>query len=165
MFVHNNLGLPARRTKTVSNEIHFCLYHCQVVLRPSLQHKAGAERSKIRNTRNVQENVLRKHGSQAGEDFLSTPPLTLKIHDVRLHENSAAIAKNWHGICRKCEVGVLVHVVAKSLGGGLQEISVAGGALRVELEILHAPVVQNDDLDVLTTHVHDYMWVLVELQR
>ena len=48
---------------------------------------------------------------------------------------------------------------------GLQEVAVAGRALRVQLEILHAPVLQNDELDVLAAHVADDVGVGIEVQR
>ena len=37
--------------------------------------------------------------------------------------------------------------------------------LRVQLEILHAPVVQDDDLDVLPANVNDDVRIFIELQR
>ena len=54
---------------------------------------------------------------------------------------------------------------AEAFGGGLQEISIARGALRVQLEVLHAAVVQDDDLDVLPADVDDHVRIFVELQR
>jgi hypothetical protein len=46
-------------------------------------------------------------------------------------------------------VGELFHRIAEALGGGLQKVAVAGRALRVQLEVLHPAVLQDDDLDVL----------------
>ena len=47
----------------------------------------------------------------------------------------------------------------------MQEISIARRALRVELEIFYAAVVQDDDLDVLAAHIDDHVRIFVELQR
>ena len=57
------------------------------------------------------------------------------------------------------------NVEAKTFDGRLEEISVAGRALRVQLEIFHAAVVQDDDLDVLAADIDDHMRIFVELQR
>ena len=46
----------------------------------------------------------------------------------------------------------------------MQEVAVARRALRVQLEILHAAVLQDDDLDVLPAHVADHVHVVVEMQ-
>ena len=58
----------------------------------------------------------------------------------RLHEHRAAVAEHGHGLGAEGQVGVLLHRHAEALRGGLQEVAVAGGALRVQLEILHAAV-------------------------
>ena len=55
-----------------------------------------------------------------------------------------------------------VHVEA--LRRGLQEVAVARRALRVQLEIFHAAVLQDDDLDVLPADVADHVHVVVEVQ-
>ena len=65
----------------------------------------------------------------------------------------------------KSEVGKLLHLQPESFGGRLQEVAVARGALRVQLEILHAAVFEDDQLDVLAAHVHDHVRIVVELQR
>ncbi len=62
------------------------------------------------------------------------------------------------------QVGVLLDTQAKAFCRRLQEVAVAGRALRVELEILDTAVVQDDDLDVLPAHVDDDVRVVVELQ-
>ena len=56
-------------------------------------------------------------------------------------------------------------LVAQRLGRALQEVSVAGRALRVQLEILNPPVFQDDELDVLAAHVDDNVRLLIELHR
>ena len=45
----------------------------------------------------------------------------------------------------------------------LQEVAVAGRALGVQLEVLDAPIFQDNQLDVLAANVHDDVRVLVEL--
>jgi hypothetical protein len=59
----------------------------------------------------------------------------------------------------------LVYAKAETFRRRLQEISISGRALRVELEILHSAVVQDDDLDVLAAHVDDHVRIIVELER
>ena len=46
----------------------------------------------------------------------------------------------------------------------MQEVAVAGGTLRVQLEVFYSAVFQDDELDVLTADVDDDVWVVVELQ-
>ena len=42
MFVHNDLRLLASSAKTITDEIHFRLHYCEIILRSSLQHKTRA---------------------------------------------------------------------------------------------------------------------------
>ena len=58
-----------------------------------------------------------------------------------------------------------LHLHAEAFGRRLQEISVAGRALRIQLEILHAAVLQNDQLDVLPANVDDDVRIFIKLQR
>lgn len=37
--------------------------------------------------------------------------------------------------------------------------------MRVELEVLHVAVLQDNEFDILTAHVDDHMWVVIELER
>ena len=110
MLVHDDFRFFAGRAKTIANEIHFGLYDGEIILGPALQHKTGAQRCKIGNARNVEEDVLRQHGSEASKNFFRLPALALKIHDIRLHEDRAAIAKHGHSLRRESEVGKLVHI-------------------------------------------------------
>ena len=64
----------------------------------------------------------------------------------------------------KGEVGELIDVQPETFGGGLEEVSISGGALRVELEVFYAAVVEDDDFDILAADVHDHVWVFVEFQ-
>ena len=165
MLVDDDLRLLAGRAEAVADEIDFGLHDRQIVLRSALQHEARAQRREIGNAGNVQENVLRQHRRQAGENLFRPPALTLEVHDVGLHEHRAAVAEHRHGLRRECQIGVLLDAQAESFRGGLQEVSIARRALRVQLEIFHAAVVQDDDLDVLPAHIHDHVRIFVELQR
>ena len=49
--------------------------------------------------------------------------------------------------------------------GGLQEVAVARRALRIELEVFYAPVLQDDQLDVLPAHVADHVGMGIKVQR
>ena len=66
---------------------------------------------------------------------------------------------------RKRQIGELLDLQTEALGCRLQEIAVARRALRVELEILHAAILENDQLDILTAHVDDHVRIFVELDR
>ena len=68
-------------------------------------------------------------------------------------------------LAEKARVGILLDAQAESFRRGLQEVAVAGRALRVQLEVLYPPVVQDDDLDVLPAHVHDHVRIVVKLER
>ena len=157
VLVHDDLGLPAGGAEAVADEIHFRLHDCEVILRSSLQHKARAEGRENGNAGNVEKYSLRRHGRESGENFFRAPTLALKIDNIGLHEYCAAISEHRHGFCRKSEVRVLRYIQAEAFHRQLQKISVAGGALRVELEIFHATVVQNDDLDVLAADIDNHV--------
>ncbi len=122
---------------------------------PPCRTKVRAERGQVGNLRNVQPDILRQHVGEAGQNLFRLPALALEIDDVRLHEDGAAVAKHRHGLGAERQIGVVGHIVAETRAGGLQEVSVAGRALRVELEILYAAVLQDDELDVLAAHVAD----------
>ena len=53
---------------------------------------------------------------------------------------------------------------AEPFGGGLQEITIAGRALRVQPEILDAPILRTDQLDVLPADIDDDVRIRVEVQ-
>ena len=164
MLVHDDFRLSAGSTETVPDKIDLGLHDREIILRPALQHKARAQRRKIGNAGDVQEDILGKYRGEAGENFFGLPPLPLEIDDIRLHEHSAAIAKNGHGLRGEGQIGELIDIEPETFRGGLQEVPVSGGALGIELEIFYATVMQNDDLDVLAADVHDDMRVFVEFQ-
>src|ERR1700746_3074033 len=165
MFVHNDFRLFAGSAKTIADKIDFGLHHGKIVLRSPLQNETCAQRRKVGNASDVQEHVLWEHRSEAGKNFLRLPPLALEIHNIGLHEDGAAIAKYRHRLRGKGQVRVLIYVEAEAFRGRLQEVSIPGGTLGIQLEILHAAVMQNDDFDVLAAHVDDYVWIVIELQR
>jgi len=164
MLVNDDFGLLACRAETAADEIHFRLHDSQIVLRAALQHEARAQRRQVRDARNVEEDILGQHGGETGENFLRLPALALEVHDVRLHEHRASVAKHRHGLRVKSEVRKILYLQPESLGGRLQKVPVARGALRVQLEILHAAVFQDDELDVLAAHVDNHVRVVVKLQ-
>ena len=82
----------------------------------------------------------------------------------RLHEHRAAVAEAGEALGGEGDVGVLLHRHVEALRGGLQEVAVARRALRVQLEIFDAAVLQDDDLDVLPADVADHVDVVVEVQ-
>ena len=90
--------------------------------------------------------------------------MTLEVHNVGLHEHGAAVAEHRHGLGRERKIGVLIDAESEAFGRGLQEISVACRALRIQLEVFDASVVQDDDFDVLPAHVHNHVWIFVEFE-
>src|SRR5690348_5818492 len=96
MFVHDDFWLFPGSPETVTDEVNFGFHYCEIVLRPALQDKARAECCQVWDAGDVKENVLRQNRRQSSKDFLGSPPLTLKIHDVGLHEHRTSIAENWH---------------------------------------------------------------------
>ena len=165
MFVDNDLRLSPGGAETVADEIDLRLHDGKIVLRSALQNKARSKRREIRNAGDIEEDVLRQHSSEPGKNLLRPPSLPLEVHNVGLHEHRAAIAENRHSLRRECQVRILRHIKPKALDRRLQEISVACRALRVQLEVLHAALVQDDDLDVLPAHVDDDVRIFVELER
>ena len=89
--------------------------------------------------------------------------MTLEVDDVGLHEDRAAVAERGITLGGERDVGKLLDRIAEALRGGLQEVAVAGAALRVEFKVLDAPVLQDDDLDVLAAHVANHIHVVVEV--
>src|SRR5208283_1746418 len=131
MLMHNNLRLLSGGAETIADEIDLGLDHGEVILRSTLQDEARAQGREIRDAGDVQENILRQHRCEPGENLLGPPALPLEVHNVRLHEHRAAIAENRHGLRRERQISVLSYVQPESLRGGLQKISIAGGALCV----------------------------------
>src|SRR5262249_19585935 len=164
VLVHDDFRLFTGGPETVADEIHFGLHHRQIILRAALQHKTRTQRRKVGYAGDVQENILGQHRGQAGQNLLGLPALALEVHDVGLHENRAAIAEDRHSLRGECQISELVYAEAETFGGGLQEVSIAGRTLGIELEVLYAPVVQNYDFDVLASDIHNHVRVVVELQ-
>ena len=163
--MNDDFGFSVGSPEAVLNEIYFRFHHRHVVLRSALQHEARTQSREIGNAGNIEKHILWQHSRQPGENLFRAPSLTLEIHDIRLHEDRAAIAEYRHGLSRESQIGILFHAQTKSLSGRLQKISIAGGTLRIEFEIFDAAVVQNDDLDVLPTHVDDDVRIFVKLER
>ena len=101
---------------------------------------------------------------EPGHDLFGLPSLALEVYDVGLHEHRAAVAELGKPLRAEGRVGILLHRHVESLRGGLQEVAVAGRALRVQLEVFDAAVLQDDDLDVLPADVADHIDVVVEVQ-
>src|SRR5262249_44264301 len=69
-----------------------------------------------------------------------------------------------HGGITKGDPGVILNLHPETFGGRLKKISVPCRTLRVELEIFDLPVLENDELDVLTTDIDDHVDIVVELK-
>src|SRR5262249_35416956 len=77
--------------------------------------------------------------------------------------DGTTVAEERHGGRSEGTIGKFLDGDPKRLGGRLQEIPVPGRALSVQLEVLDAPLAQDDELDVLSADVHDYVRVFVVL--
>ena len=164
-FMDDDLRFLAGRPETVVNEIHFGLYHRHIVLSATLQNETRAQRCEIRNTGHVQEHILGKDRGQTRKDLLRPPTLALEIHDVRLHEDSTTVTEHRHRLSGECQIGVLLHAQSKTFGSRLQEVAISRRTLGVEFEVFDPAIVQDDDLDVLPTHVDDDVRIFVKLER
>src|SRR5690242_4067473 len=164
VLMHDDVGLNVLALEAALDEVDLRLHGGQVVLCAALEQEALADRREVRNLRHVQPDILRQHVAQAGHDFFRLPTLALKVHDIALHEHGAAVAEAGKSVGAERHVGVLFHRHVEALRGGLQEVPVAGAALRVELEILHAAVLEDDDLDVLAADVADHVHIVVEME-
>ncbi len=131
---------------------------------PPCSRKRRADGGEVGDLRNVQPDVLGQHVAEAGHDLFRLPALALEIDDVGLHEHGAAVAEAGEAVGAEGRIGILLHRHVEALRGGLQEVAVARRTLRVELEIFHAAVLQDDDLDVLAADVADDVHVVVEVQ-
>src|SRR5271165_3141549 len=92
MLVHDNLRLAAAGAEAGANEVHFRFHDSHIVLRAALQHEARPKRSQIGNAGHVQEHVLWQHGGKTCQDLFRAPALALEVHNVRLHEDRAAVS-------------------------------------------------------------------------
>src|SRR5215813_1141216 len=164
VFVHGNARLNVFAFESRFDEIHLRLDGCQVMLRAALQNEVRAERRDVRDLRDVEPDVLGQHRRQPGHNLFRLPALPLKVNDVRLHKDRAAVAEGRHRLRAECDVGVIFDLHPKAFGGGLQEVAVARRALRVKLEVFDLAVFQNDQLDILPADVNDHVHFLVELK-
>src|SRR6185369_12836747 len=164
MLVNDDFRTLACCPETAVDEIHFGFDDCKIVLCSSLQHKTRAKCREVGDAGHVQKHVLRQNGCQASEDFFRAPALALKVHDVGLHEHRASVAEHGHGIRGEGQISVLLHFQPKAFRSRLQEVAVPRRALGIELEIFDPAVVQDDQLDILPTHVDNDVRIIVELQ-
>ena len=132
---------------------------------PPCRTKREPSEARFGNAGDVEKDILRQHIGEPGKDLLRPPALALEVHDVGLHEDRAAISEGGHGLGGEGDIGEFLHLHAEAFGSRLQEVSVAGRALRVQLEVLNAAVFEDDELDVLAADIDDDVRIVVELQR
>src|SRR5437879_2646655 len=124
VLMHDNLRLFAVSAEAGLDEVHLGFDHGEIVLRATLKDKARTEGGQIRNTGNVEEDILREHVCEARENLFRPPALALKVYDVGLHEDCAAIAKGWHGFGGESDISELFDLHAEAFSRRLQEVSV-----------------------------------------
>src|SRR5208283_128234 len=164
MLVHDDVRLHVLALEARLDEIHLCFHRSEVVLRAALQQETAADGGEVGNLRNVQPDILGQHVAQAGHDLFRLPSLALEIDNVGLHEYGATVTERRESLGAEGRVRIVLDRHVETLRGGLQEVAIAGRTLRVEFEILHTAVLQDDDLDVLAAHVADHVHVVVEMQ-
>ena len=157
-------GVLPDPSKPLLDEIHLGFHGREIVLRSALENEAGAQFRQVGNLGDIQPDIFGQHGREAGEDFIRLPSLALEAGDIGLQKHRAAVRENGHFAGGECDVGKLFHSESESLGNGLQEVAVAGRALRVEFEILDPAVFQDDQLDVLSAHIDDGVRSVVIMQ-
>src|ERR1700751_5132924 len=108
MLVNNDFRLFASGPKTIADEIDFGFYYRKIVLRSALQNETCTKRRKIGNAGDIKKDIFGEHCGKPGENSLRLPTLALKIHNVGLHENGAAITKNGHGLRGESQIRVLI---------------------------------------------------------
>src|SRR3974377_1746332 len=107
--MHNDFRLLAGRAEAVADEIHLGFHDREIVLRTTLKHETRPERCEIGNASYIEENVLWQYRRKSRKNLFATPPLPLEVNNIGLHEHSAAVAEDRHGLCRKCQIRVLIH--------------------------------------------------------
>ena len=112
VLVDDDLGFRLIAAEVRFHEVDFSFHRREILLRAALQDEALAELCQIGNAGNVQKDVLRQHRCEAGEDLLGRPSLPLEVDDVRLHEDSAAVAEDRHLVGGECNIRVLVYLDA-----------------------------------------------------
>src|SRR5437879_733611 len=165
VLMHDDLRLFAVGSEAGLDEVDLRFDHSEIVLCAALENKAATESGQIWNTRYVEEDVLRENVGEPCENLLGSPALALEVDDIGLHEDCASIAEGGHRFCGEGDVGKLFDLHSEAFGSGLQEVSVAGGTLRVQLEVFYAAVFQDDEFDVLAAYIDDDMGVVVEVER
>ena len=165
VLVDYNLRLDAEGVKAGAQKIHFRFDGGEIVLCAPLQNEACAQRRQAWHLGDIQKNIPRQHGRQAGQNFFRPPALALEVDDVGLQKHSAAVAEHRHGGGGESHIRIVLDRDAKSFRRGLQEIAVAGGALCVELEVFDAAILEDDELDVLSADIDDDVRIITEAQR
>ena len=131
------------------DEVVLGLDHGEVVVCPSLEEEGLAEAGQVRLLDDVEPDVLGQGQGEAGHDLRRLPAELLEVRDVLLQEDGAAVVKSRRPLGAERDVGPLADVIAEAGGRALEEVAVAGRALRVELEVLDGARLHDDDLDVL----------------
>jgi len=137
----------------------FTARDCSVCL---LKDKPRAQCGQVWHLGDMQKTFLGSTVANPASIFFRPPPLALKVDDVSLQKHCASIAENRHCIGVEGSLGIVLDGNAQPLGRGLKKVPVAGRALRVQFEVLDAPIAENDELDILAANVHDHMRVLEE---
>src|SRR5215467_16025719 len=114
MFMNDDFRRPAAVVEVRVYKVDFSLHRGQVFLSPSLKNKTASQFSQVGNASHIQKNVLRQDSCQAGQDLFGFPALALEVHDIGLHEYSAAVTKHGHGLRGESNIRVIVHVTPRA---------------------------------------------------
>jgi hypothetical protein len=76
--------------------------------------------------------------------ILGRPALPLKVHDVGLHEDRAAVSEDRHRLRGERPIGVVVDWNTESVGGRLEKIPVSSRALRIQPKVFDPAILQDD---------------------
>src|SRR5262249_29221787 len=114
---------------------------------------------------NVEPDILGQNSSQPSHNLFRFPSLSLKVDNVRLHENRAAITESRHASSTESPFGVFFDRHAETFRGALQKIAISRGALGIQLKVLDLTILKDDQFDILAPDIADDISIFVEAQR
>ena len=111
------------------------------MLSPALKDEVGAELAVVWLGDHVEPDVLWQDFGHACHNLFLFPTELLEVDDVGFHEHCATVAEDRQAFRFKGNIGEFLYRVAKLGSGALEEVTVAGRALGIELEVFDLAVV------------------------
>src|SRR5699024_2081431 len=128
---------------------------CFVVEGTSLDHNVPAQLLGAGSPDDLVQGVFHHADGKAGGHVLNGSAVLLGLLDAAVHENGAAAAQVHGAVCKQTQCGKFFHIVAQSLGKGLQKAAAAGGTGFIEEDVADGSILNFEALHVLAADVDD----------